>query len=126
MMVEAVLLSAAGELDIALNIAGTEIEPRNLLRNGALIVIALVSLWLTPEEHRAANDFTWEPIREVAILFACIFVAIIPVVAMLQAGKSGAFAFLLHAVTAQDGSHEASYFWLDGASPPFSIVHRRI
>ena len=103
-----------------MNIAGTEIELRNLLRDGVLIVIALVSLWLTPEEHRAANGFTWEPIREVAILFACIFVAIIPVVAMLHAGESGTFAFLLHAVTARDGSaHEAAYFWLTGGLSAF-------
>jgi Na+/H+ antiporter NhaD/arsenite permease-like protein len=119
-IVAAVLLSATGKLDIALHIAETEIELRNLLRNGVLIVIALVSLWLTPEEHRAANGFTWEPIREVAILFACIFVAIIPVVAMLKAGESGTFAFLLHAVTTQDGSaHEAAYFWLSGGLSAF-------
>ena len=35
---------------------------QNLVRDGALIVIALASLWLTPDEHRTANDFTWEPI----------------------------------------------------------------
>ena len=29
----------------------------------------------------------WEPIREVAYLFAGIFICIIPVMAMLQAGK---------------------------------------
>ena len=53
------------------------------------------SLWLTPNEHRESNGFTWEPIREVAILFAAIFTAIIPVLAMLQAGRAGPFAFLL-------------------------------
>ena len=120
MIVAAVLLSATGKLDLAMIIAGTEIELRNLLRDGALIVIALLSLWLTPDEHRAANDFTWEPIREVAILFASIFVAIIPVAAMLHAGKNGTFAFLLHAVTARDGSaHEAAYFWLAGGLSAF-------
>ena len=49
---------------------------------------ALLSLWLTPDEHREANGFTWEPIAEVAILFAGIFVCIIPVLAML-AGRQG-------------------------------------
>ena len=33
------------------------------------------------------TDFTWEPIKEVAKLFAGIFCAIIPVVAMLGQGK---------------------------------------
>ena len=77
-------------------------------------MIALASLWLTPNEHRAANGFTWEPIREVAKLFAAIFVAIIPVLAMLQAGRGGPFAFLLAAVTANDGlPHEVGLFLAD-------------
>ena len=34
---------------------------------------------------------------------------------MLQAGRNGSFAFLLTAVTANDGlPHEAAYFWLTG------------
>ena len=57
----------------------------------------MLSLVLTPNEHREANGFTWEPIGEVAILFAGIFICIIPVLAMLNAGKNGAFAWLLDA-----------------------------
>jgi Na+/H+ antiporter NhaD/arsenite permease-like protein len=91
-----------------------------VLRDGALALIALLSLLLTREERRAENGFTWEPIREVAILFAGIFVAIAPVMAMLQAGSAGAFAFLLQAVTAHDGSpHDAAYFWLTGGLSAF-------
>jgi Na+/H+ antiporter NhaD/arsenite permease-like protein len=75
----------------------------------------MLSLWLTADEHRAANGFTWEPIKEVAKLFAGIFVAIIPVLAMLGAGKHGAFAWLLSAVSERDGApHEVAYFWLTG------------
>ena len=73
------------------------------MRDGVLILIALASLRLTPDEHREANGFTWEPIREVAILFAGIFVAIVPVMAMLGAGSEGTFAFLLQTVTTRDG-----------------------
>ena len=46
---------------------------------------------LTPVEHREANGFSWEPIREVAILFAGIFLCIIPVLEMLKAGPGGPF-----------------------------------
>jgi Na+/H+ antiporter NhaD/arsenite permease-like protein len=85
-----------------------------------LLLIALLSLWLTPNEHRAANDFSWEPIREVAKLFAAIFICIIPVLAMLHAGRDGAFAFLLDAVTTANGApHEAAYFWLTGGLSAF-------
>ena len=64
-----------------------------MLRDGALALIAVLSQLLTREEHRAENGFTWEPIREVAILFAGIFVAIAPVVAMLQAARPALLRF---------------------------------
>ncbi len=97
------------------DVYGTHVELQNALRDVFLIVIALASLRLTKDEHRASNGFTFEPIREVAILFAGIFVAIIPVMAALNAGRAGTFAFLLAAVTSNDGvPHEAAYFWLTG------------
>lgn len=110
-----ILTSAVWKPGIALTILGTTVELQNIARDALLVALAIASLWLTPDEHRAANGFTWEPIREVAKLFAAIFVTIIPVLAMLQAGRNGPFAFLLAAVTANDGlPHEAAYFWLTG------------
>jgi Na+/H+ antiporter NhaD/arsenite permease-like protein len=115
LIIASILLSALWKPGVSVTILGTTLEIQNLARDAALIIIALASLWLTPDEHREANGFTWEPIREVAILFAGIFVAITPVLAMLQAGRNGPFAFLLAAVTANDGlPHEAAYFWLTG------------
>jgi Na+/H+ antiporter NhaD/arsenite permease-like protein len=120
LIIVAILASAAWRPGIAFDILGTEVELRNLVRDFALVLIALASLKITPDEHRQINGFTWAPIREVAILFAGIFTAIIPVLAMLQAGKNGAFAWLLTAVTAEDGSpHEAAYFWLTGILSAF-------
>ena len=119
-IVAAILGSATWKPDIAFHVYTVNLELQNVSRDAALVLIAIVSLVLTRDEHRAANGFTWEPIREVAILFAGIFVAIAPVIAMLQAGQAGAFAFLLHAVTAYDGSpHEAAYFWLTGLLSAF-------
>ena len=119
-IIGAILLSAVWKPGITLTIYGTGVELQNLLRDGALIAIALASLWLTPREHRKANEFGWEPIREVAKLFAGIFVCIIPVLAMLEAGRDGPFAVLLNAVTARDGSpHEVAYFWLTGVLSAF-------
>ncbi len=119
-IVGAILLSAAWKPGITLTIHGTGVELQNLTRDAALVVIALVSLWLTPDEHRVANDFTWEPIREVAKLFAGIFVCIIPMLAMLDAGYDGPFAWLLKAVTEKDGTpNEVAYFWLTGVLSAF-------
>src|SRR6185437_8251007 len=82
--------------------------------------LAILSLALTPNEHREANGFGWAPIVEVAILFAGIFTCIIPVLAMLEAGKDGAFSWLLALVTARDGSpNDLAYFWLTGVLSAF-------
>jgi len=120
LIIGAILVSATWKPGIVFDVYGTHIELQNALRDAALVLIALASLLLTKNEHRAANGFTFEPIREVAILFAGIFVAIIPVMAMLQAGSNGTFAFLLRAVTTDDGTpHEAAYFWLTGVLSGF-------
>ena len=55
-----------------------------------------------------------------AKLFAGIFVCIIPVLAMLEAGHDGPFGWLLAAVTAQTArTHEVAYFWLTGMLSAF-------
>jgi Na+/H+ antiporter NhaD/arsenite permease-like protein len=58
-------------------------------------------------------------VRWLSCSLASIFIAIIPVVAMLQAGSGGVFAFLLQAVTTREGPHEAAYFWLTGGLSAF-------
>ena len=116
LIITSILLSATWDPKIIFDIYGTKLALQNIVRDAAFVLIALLSLWLTPDEHREANGFTWEPIKEVAKLFAGIFIAIIPVLAMLQAGKNGAFAWLLTAVTARDGlPHDVAYFWITGA-----------
>ena len=120
LIVGAVLLSALWKSGIAFEIRGTRLALENLLRDGALIIIALVSLNLTPEEHRDVNGFSWEPIREVAYLFAGIFLCLIPVLAALSAGKNGPLAWLFDMVTRPDGSpNDVAYFWLSGALSAF-------
>jgi Na+/H+ antiporter NhaD/arsenite permease-like protein len=119
-IVAAILGSALWRPGIVFDVYGTPLELQNAARDVLLLMLALLSLVLTPNEHREANGFSWEPIAEVAILFAGIFTCIIPVLAMLDAGKDGSFAWLLTAVTARDGSpHEIAYFWLTGGLSAF-------
>jgi Na+/H+ antiporter NhaD/arsenite permease-like protein len=118
-IIGAILLSAVWRPGVEFDIYGTHVALQNLVRDATLILTAFASLWLTENEHRAANGFTFEPIREVAILFAGIFVAIIPVLAMLQAGRDGTFAWLMDAVTTNGTPHEAAYFWLTGGLSAF-------
>jgi len=119
-VIGAILAAAWWQPGITFDIYGTKVALQDLLRDIVLLAIAFLSLVLTHDEHREANGFTWDPIVEVAILFAGIFACIIPVLAMLQAGKDGSFAWLLTAVTAQDGSpHDVAYFWLTGVLSEF-------
>ncbi len=50
----------------------------------AMSVLAGVSLWSTPKRIREANEFSWHPFVEVAVLFAAIFVAMIPALSVLR------------------------------------------
>ena len=42
-----------------------------------LLSVTAISLKITPDKIRKGNAFTWEPIKEVAKLFATIFIKII-------------------------------------------------
>jgi Na+/H+ antiporter NhaD/arsenite permease-like protein len=113
-IVAAILLSAAWKPGVVIGVGGVDLELQDVVRDAIIIVIALVSLALTPGEHREANGFSWEPIREVAKLFAGIFICLIPVLAMLEAGPRGPFAWMLALTTEEGASHSLAYFWLSG------------
>jgi len=116
LVVAAILLSALWKSGVAFDIYGTTLELQDIVRDVALVAIAVASLVFTPEEHRERNGFTWEPIVEVAKLFAGIFVCIIPVTAMLHAGRVGPFSWVLALMTDDAGEpRNAAYFWLSGA-----------
>ena len=58
------------------------------LRELIMATMTLCSLRLGPSGPRRANHFTWAPIVEVAIIFAGIFAAMIPALAILEAHGS--------------------------------------
>ena len=118
-IISAILLSATVKLG-GFEIFGTHIALQNVLRDVAMVAVVFVSLALTSSEDHEANGFSWGPIIEVAKLFAAIFVTIIPVLAMLNAGQSGAFAPLVAMVAHADGApNHAAYFWLTGILSSF-------
>jgi Na+/H+ antiporter NhaD/arsenite permease-like protein len=92
----------------------------NLVRDGLLVALGLLSLLFTSREIRQRNGFTWAPILEVAKLFAAIFVTIIPVIAILRAGPQGALADIVLGVTDSSGAPiNALYFWFTGTLSSF-------
>jgi Na+/H+ antiporter NhaD/arsenite permease-like protein len=64
-------------LVLLLAIVGAAFLPRGL-REGALVVIALVSYFSTPREVHELNSFSFGPIAEVALLFVGLFVCLVP------------------------------------------------
>jgi Na+/H+ antiporter NhaD/arsenite permease-like protein len=110
-----VLASGAYRADVRFDVFGSRMELQNVLRDLVLLAIAGVSLAITPRTVHVANGFNWGPIREVAKLFAAIFVTIVPAIAILKAGENGAARVLVHAVSGPGGEpNDAMFFWLTG------------
>jgi len=77
-------------------------------RETAMAAAAIVSVWKTPAGVREENEFTYHPIREVAILFAAIFATMIPALLILKArgGELGV-------------TEPAQFFWAAGSLSSF-------
>jgi Na+/H+ antiporter NhaD/arsenite permease-like protein len=115
-----VLLSGTWKPGIAWQVAGATVGLEQLVRDGGLLLITVASLKLTPAAARENNQFSWGPMQEVAKLFAGIFLTIIPVLAMLQAGSRGAFAPVVALVSDPQGQPlPAMYFWASGLLSSF-------
>jgi Na+/H+ antiporter NhaD/arsenite permease-like protein len=112
-IVAAVFLS--GVIDLGtVNVLGVNCSTVGLARDAVLATIGLVSLRTTPAAIHQDNRFSWGPIREVAILFAAIFVTMIPALAILRAGEHGALRGVI--ALAREPVH---YFWLTGGLSSF-------
>ena len=109
----AVLFSGMAELG-RFSVGGIEIAIQDLVRDGLIIAMGLLSLVTTRREVRRDNDFSWGPILEVAYLFAGIFATILPALAILRAGVHGAAAPLIEAA-----NQPWHYFWLAGGLSSF-------
>ena len=73
-----------------------------------MVLMAALSLWLTPKALRAANGFNWFPIVEVAVLFFGIFIAMVPALELLKLhGKDFGI------------TEPWQYFWLTGGLSAF-------
>lgn len=109
----AVLLS--GLVDFGkVTVFHTVLSIQNIIRDILLLGIVLLSVATTPKRIRSENRFDWDPMKEVAVIFAAIFVTILPVLAMLRAGSEGHLAFITGA--AKEPWH---YFWITGLLSSF-------
>ena len=115
-----VLMSGVWKPGISYHVGGVEVPLQQIVRDGLLIGVTLVSLAITPRAVREANQFSWGPMQEVAKLFIGIFITMLPVLAMLKAGEAGAFAAVTRAVTGENGQPLPwAYFWFSGILSSF-------
>jgi Na+/H+ antiporter NhaD/arsenite permease-like protein len=85
-----------------------------------LLFITLISVKMTKKEIRDGNEFSWEPIREVAKLFATIFVTMVAPIAMLKAGAEGPLGMIIKSVIDSNGNFiNSNFFWATGALSSF-------
>jgi Na+/H+ antiporter NhaD/arsenite permease-like protein len=114
-VIAAILMSGLWKPGISFDVYGTPVELQNLVRDVIILALAILSIRITPQDIRERNGFDWEPIREVAKLFAGIFTTIIPVILILRAGMDGAAAPLVALVTDASGAPiDEAYFWMTG------------
>jgi len=113
-------LVASMKLGTAFTVHHVAMPTASLLQVCILLLITVASLVITKKEVRTANEFTWEPILEVAKLFATIFITMVPPIAMLKAGADGPLGFIIRSLTdANGGFINANFFWSTGILSSF-------
>jgi Na+/H+ antiporter NhaD/arsenite permease-like protein len=111
-VVAAVLASGLWRPGVVLTAFDVPVPLEGALRDVLLLLFAGFSWLTTRAQLRIENAFTWEPIQEVAAVFAGIFITIIPVLAILKGGAHGALASVVAATGGQGKA--AAFFWLTG------------
>lgn len=112
-VIGSVLLSAMVKWK-GVSVLGVHIGLQDMTREAVMVLMGLFSLALTPRRIREENQFTWFPIKEIAIIFIGIFITMVPCLKILQAGSKGGLGFLMEAV--KEPYH---YFWVTGVLSSF-------
>ena len=119
MVIGLVLLSGFWKPGVYFTVYYVEVALQNIVRDAGLLTIAYISWKTTDLEERKLNGFSWFPIVEVAKLFAGIFLTIIPVIAILKAGESGAMGAIIKAVNENGEPNNMMYFFATGILSSF-------
>ncbi|PMP61111.1 MAG: sodium:proton antiporter [Caldimicrobium thiodismutans] len=98
----------------SLKFFGVERPLNEIIRDLFLVLLAGISYYITPKKVREKNEFTFFPIKEVAILFLGIFMSMIPALNILKAGEKGALKPLIISL-----NEPAHYFWMTGILSAF-------
>jgi len=133
-IIAAVLISSLN-LGTAFTIHTVKMPLALLIQITLFIVITFISLKITKKEIRKANEFGWEPIVEVAKLFATIFITMVPAIQMLRgastvlqekgyaalaSGQGGPLGPVIKLVVNKSGEFiNSAFFWATGILSSF-------
>lgn len=113
-VVGSVLCSGVWKNSPSFDVFGLGIKGSDIMRDGSLILIIGIALYLKKRRTEHELQFTWGPLVEVIKLFAAIFITAIPVIAILQAGEAGALKALTMGLFEGSEPLNARFFWLTG------------
>ncbi len=118
-IIGAVIVSGIN-MGTAFTIHFVAIPVSSILQVTLLLFITVVSLKVSDASIREGNGFSWEPIKEVAKLFATIFMTMVTPIAMLRAGAGGPMGMVIKGVI-DPGGHfvNSHFFWAAGALSSF-------
>lgn len=115
-----VMLCGNWQTETKVNLGVVAVALSDAVRMAVSVLLAWVSLRLTPLRVRQVNRFSWGPMNEVAILFAGIFITMLPPLAILGAGLDGAMAGLIRLVSDPSGAPlNWAYFVITGTLSSF-------
>jgi Na+/H+ antiporter NhaD/arsenite permease-like protein len=103
-VVAVVVLCGSWQSSAKLQLGFLALAVPDVVRMVVMVALAMVSLRRTSAHIRQINQFSWGPMKEVAILFAGIFITMLPPLAILKAGLDGAMGGLIRLVTDPSGA----------------------
>jgi len=114
------VLASSMKLGDAFTLHYVTVPWASILQVALLILITYVSIKITEASVREANGFNWEPIKEVAKLFATIFITMVTPIAMLKAGAEGPMGAIIRGVADSNGEFiNSHFFWATGILSSF-------
>lgn len=114
------VIASSFNLGNAFTIHHVSMPLASLIQVLLLLAITAISIKITKKEVRDGNEFSWEPIKEVAKLFATIFITMVAPIAMLKAGADGPLGAIIKSVVDDNGNFiNAHFFWITGALSSF-------
>ena len=115
-----VLLNGVWKPQISYTLFNFTLPLEMIVSNAGILLISGLSIFLTHDETRQLNGFTWFPIIEVSKLFLAIFITIIPVIEILKIGETGKLGAIINLVNDTEGTPIIQmYYWVTGILSSF-------